>query len=102
MSIYSKRQRWKLFLIVSAFAISLISLFFLNMLVKRVQTEERKSVIIWAEAIQKKSSLVEYTKELFDKLQLDERQKVELWSDAMHRLLQADNSTDLTFLVKIS
>ncbi len=101
MSIYSKRQRWKLFLIVSAFAISLISLFFLNMLVKRVQTEERKSVIIWAEAIQKKSSLVEYTKELFDKLQLDERQKVELWSDAMHRLLQADNSTDLTFLVKI-
>jgi len=44
---------------------------------------------------------VEYTDRLFDKLKRDERKKVELWSDAMKLLLSADNSADLTILVKI-
>jgi len=101
MSLYNQRQKWKLYLLVAGVAMCLVSLFFLNILIKRVQNEERKSVLLWAEAIQKKSSLVEYTKELFDKLKIDEREKVELWSDAMHRLLQSDNSSDLTILVKI-
>jgi signal transduction histidine kinase len=101
MSLYSKRQKWKLYLLIAGVSMCVVSLFFLNILITRVQTEERKSVLLWAEAIQKKSSLVEYTKELFDKLQVDERQKVELWSDAMHRLLNSDNSSDLTILVKI-
>jgi len=101
MSLYSKRQKWKLYLLIAGVSMCVVSLFFLNILITRVQTEERKSVLLWAEAIQKKSSLVEYTKELFDKLQVDERQKVELWSDAMHRLLSSDNSSDLTILVKI-
>ena len=101
MSIYNKRQTWKLYLLGAGVAMCVVSLFFLNVLIKRVQTEERKSVLLWAEAIQKKSVLVEYTKELFDKLQIDEREKVELWSEAMNRLLQSDNSGDLTILVKI-
>ena len=78
MSVYSKRQKWKLYLLLAGVLLSVLSLFFLNILITRVQTEERKSVLLWAEAIQKKSTLVEYTKELFDKLQIDERQKVEL------------------------
>ena len=101
MNLYTKRQRWKLYLLATGVAMCIVSLFLLNILIKRVQTEERKSVLLWAEAIQKKSTLVEYTKELFDKLKIDERQKVELWSDAMHRLLKSDNSSDLTILVKI-
>ena len=101
MSMYSKRQKWKLYLLLAGVLLSVLSLFFLNILITRVQTEERKSVLLWAEAIQKKSTLVEYTKELFDKLQIDEREKVELWSDAMHRLLNNDNASDLTILVKI-
>ena len=101
MSLYSKRQQWKLYLLIAGVSMCVLSIFFLNILIKRVQTEERKSVMLWAEAIQKKSSLVEYTKELFDKLKIDEREKVELWSDAMHRLLKSDNSSDLTILVKI-
>jgi len=101
MNLYSKSQKWKLYLLIAGVTMCVVSLFFLNILIERVQNEERKSVLLWAEAIQKKSALVEYTKELFDKLQIDEREKVELWSDAMHRLLQSDNSSDLTILVKI-
>lgn len=101
MSVYSKKQKWKLFLIFSAIMLSLLSFIFLFQLVDRVEKEEKKSVLLWAEAIQKKSILVEYTKQLFDKLKYDERAKVELWSEAMHKLLIADNSTDLTLMVKI-
>jgi len=101
MSVYNQKQRWKLTLLLSAVLLSIISTVFLLQLIDRVEKEERKGVLLWAEAIQRKSVLVEYTKELFDKLKTDERDKVELWSEAMHRLLMADNTNDLTLMVKI-
>ncbi|MFH0894635.1 MAG: HAMP domain-containing sensor histidine kinase [Bacteroidota bacterium] len=101
MDIYSKKQRWKLLLLLSAVVIVGASLLYTNQLVEKIAGEERKKAALWADAIQKKSSLVIYTEDLFQKIQEDERRKVELWATAMHRLLTENNSNDLTFYVDI-
>ncbi|MFW6248287.1 MAG: sensor histidine kinase [bacterium] len=50
MNIYSKKQVWKLFLLLFAIFIGIGSLLYTNHLVNRLSKEERKKVEIWAEA----------------------------------------------------
>lgn len=50
MNIYSKKQKWKLILFFVAVLIGISSLFYTNILVKKLSAEERKSVELWAEA----------------------------------------------------
>ncbi len=50
MNIYSKKQVWKLFLLLFAILIGIGSLLYTNHLVKRLSEEEREKVEIWAEA----------------------------------------------------
>ena len=76
MNIYSKKQQWKLGLIVAAVCIVAISLWYTNTLVHKIAIEERTKVKLWADAIQKKANLVKYTNELFNKIKADERKKV--------------------------
>ena len=101
MNIYSKKQRWKLFLAGIAMLIVMASLWYTNALVKKIATEERKKVQLWAEAIQNKASLVNYTGELFQKISDEERNKIELWAEANKRAATSDNHDDLTFYLNI-
>lgn len=98
---YSGKQKFKLIILVAAIVVGTISFYLLLQIIENVKEEERKKVILWAEAIQKKIELVEYTNELFEKLKVDERTKVEIWSGAMHRIMNVTDSDDLTFLLKI-
>lgn len=50
MNIYSKKQKWKLILLVIAFIIGIASLAYTNILVGKLAAEERKSVELWAKA----------------------------------------------------
>ena len=77
MNIYSKKQRWKLWLFVTAVVIIGASLLYTNILVSKIAQEERRKVKLWADAVQKKAILVKYTNELFNKLRSEERKKVE-------------------------
>lgn len=99
MSIYSKKQQWKLWLFFAAILIVGISLWYTNTLVNKIAHEERKKVQLWAEAIQKKANLVKYTNELFDKLKIEERKKVELWAEATKQL--SKDLTDYGFVLKV-
>ncbi len=99
MSIYSRKQRWKLFLLLGALGIVFASLWYTNLLVKKIADEEKKKVRLWAEAIQRKASLVKYTNELFRKIENEERQKIELWAEA-NRQLGRDLS-DYTFVLEV-
>jgi hypothetical protein len=65
LNIYSQKQRWKLFLAALAMLIVIASLWYTNILVKKIADEERVKVQLWAEAIQNKAKLVNYTSELF-------------------------------------
>lgn len=98
---YNRRKQVKFFLFIGASIIGLISIFLINNLVNWVEQEEREKIILWADAVQRKGHLVEYTKNLFDKLKDDERRKAEIWSSAMQRLSDENSEGDLTFLVKI-
>ena len=50
MSIYSKKQRWKLMLFMAAVIIGSASLLYTNYLVNKLDQEERKKIELWAEA----------------------------------------------------
>jgi two-component sensor histidine kinase len=99
VSIYSKKQQWKLWLFVAAILIVGVSLWYTNTLVSKVAQEERKKVKLWAEAVQKKVTLVKYTNELFNKLKTEERKKVELWAEATKQL--SKDLTDYGFVLKV-
>lgn len=99
MSIYSKKQQWKLWLFVAAIFIVGVSLWYTNTLVNKIAKEERKKVKLWADAIQKKANLVKYTNELFNKIKTDERKKVELWAEATRQL--SKDLSDYGFVLKV-
>jgi anti-sigma regulatory factor (Ser/Thr protein kinase) len=99
MSIYSRKQRWKLFLLLGAVCIVIASLWYTNILVKKIGDDEKKKVRLWAEAIQRKASLVKYTNQLFHKIENEERQKIELWAEANHQL--GRDMSDYTFVLEV-
>ena len=53
LNIYSKKQRWKLLLAGAAVIIIMASLWYTNVIVQKIASEERNKVQLWAEAIQK-------------------------------------------------
>ncbi|HRP60880.1 MAG TPA: HAMP domain-containing sensor histidine kinase, partial [Vicingus sp.] len=101
MNIYNQKQRWKLFLAALASLIVIASLWYTNILVKKIADEERVKVQLWAEAIQKKAKLVNYTSELFEKLSSEERNKIEIWAGANKRLITSENNNDISFYLEI-
>lgn len=101
MKLYSNKRRWKLILFLFACVIVIVSLIYSNVIIQNIAKEERSKVKLWAEALKRKSTLVQYTQELFDKLTETERQKVELWSEATRLLASADYQGDFGFLLKV-
>jgi len=99
MNIYSRKQRWKLFLLLGAVIIVIISLWYTNILVKKIASDEQRKVRLWAEAIQRKANLVKYTNELFHKIEGEERQKIQLWAEANHQLSR--DLSDYTFVLEV-
>lgn len=81
--------------------IVIASLWYTNILVKKIADEERVKVQLWAEAIQNKAKLVNYTSELFEKLASEERSKIEVWAGASKRLITSENNNDISFYLEI-
>ena len=75
MNIYSKKQRWKFILAAIAAIIVFVSLWYTNVLVSQIADEEQNKAKSWAEAIQRKAELVNYTGELFQKIKEEETKK---------------------------
>ena len=101
MDIYVQKRKWKWLLLAFAFAIIGTSLWYTSILAEKIAKDERKKVETWADAVQKKSSLVRYTEDFFEKIKTEERKRVQLWAEATKRLIEADNTEDLTFYSEI-
>jgi signal transduction histidine kinase len=99
--IYKQKVLWKWLLFLGGVVIVAISLLYTNSIVRKIAEDERNTVAIWADAIQRKAALVNYTNDFFQKIETEERKRVELWAEAMHRLIDADLNEDLTFYSKI-
>ncbi len=101
LEIYSRKQRWKLFLLVFAALIVGASLYYTDILVKKIAEDERQKVWVWADAIQNRAALVKVTNELFEEIKTEERKRVELVAKSLERLIEEDLSVDLTFYMDI-
>ncbi len=101
MELYTKKKRWKIILAILGILIIAASLFYTNMLVAKFARAERRNVRLWADAVHRKLRLVKYTDSFFKQLRQSERQKVELLADVYKRLLNNDNSSDVTFYLDI-
>jgi signal transduction histidine kinase len=99
MNVYSQKQQWKLWLLITAVVIIGASLWYTNLLVNEISQDERRNVKLWADAVQKKANMVKYTNDLFNKLKNQERKKVELWADATRELSKDLN--DYGFVLKV-
>lgn len=63
MNIYSKKQKWKLLLLLIAIIIGVSSFFITNNLVKKLSIEERKKVELWALGMRQLSALTSEEKD---------------------------------------
>lgn len=99
MNIYTRKVLWKRLLFLLAVIIVGISLWYTNILVKKIADEERNKVSLWAEAIKRRATLIKYTGDLFEKLGAEEYKRMELWAEATRRLSIAES--DFDFYLKI-
>ncbi len=99
--LYRRKYKIKIFIISLAIIIVGVFIYLLNNTISNIKSDERKQVMLWAEAVQRRYALVDYTNNLFEKLALDERTKAEIWSEAQHLILKENNPDFLTFLLKV-
>lgn len=99
--IHSSKQRWKLFLLLFATLIVVVSLYFSDILVKKIADDERAKVKLWAEAVERRSNLVVYTEEFFKVIQDEERKRVELWAMANQKIFDPETENVDFFYVEI-
>ncbi len=97
----SRKQRFKLFLLFFATAIVGTSLYYTDSIVKKITEDERIKVELWADAVQKRASLVQYTEAFFESIKEEERKRVELQAQVYRRLIYAVNSGELNFLFEV-
>lgn len=101
MNIYARKERWKWLLLVAAIVILAGTLWFTNSMVRKVAAEERKNVKLWADAVHRKATLVQYTEAFFRQLQNEERKRVELLALAYNSLINSSIDDELTFYLEI-
>ncbi len=99
MNIYRQKQRWKWWLAGVAMFIVLASLWYSREIVSKIANEERVKVKLWADAVQKKASMVKTTHALFNKMKVEERKKVELYASATRELSR--EIPDLSFALQV-
>lgn len=99
MNIYSQKQTWKILLLIAAACIVGVSLWYTNRLVNKIQSEEKRQLRLWAEAVQKKAKLVRFTNELFSTIKDEERKKAELYAEATKKL--SGDLADIEFVFKV-
>lgn len=101
MNIYSKKQSWKWLLFIIALFIVFASLWYTNNLVKKIANDEKEKVKLWANAVEKKANLINFTYDLFTKIKLEERKKAELYAEATRQLATMNDFGDITFVLKV-
>ncbi|MFO7977880.1 MAG: ATP-binding protein [Bacteroidales bacterium] len=102
LEIHSRKQRWKLFLLIFAALIVGASLYYTNILVKKIAEDEHQKVSLWVDAIQARARLMKDTEEFYRDIQREERKRVELLTMAYQRIIDHDgNDAELTFYSQI-
>lgn len=97
MQIYYKKKKWKWLLFGAAVIIITASLWYTNILVRQIAVDERMSIGIWANAIQRKADLVNYTKRFFDQIKEEEYKRALILAEAYRNFRFEESSRTLEF-----
>ncbi len=92
--VYSKKQQWKLYLLVFATVIVAASFYYTDVLVRKIASDERQRVELWADAIRKRETLLRDSEILFNLIQAEERKRVELLTQVYDRLNRVELDRD--------
>lgn len=102
LRVYSHKQKWKLYLFVFATLIVLASLYYTDIMVRKIARDERQRVELWVDAIRKRETLLRDSERLFDIIQREETNRVELITQVYGRLNRENVSReDLTIYTNI-
>lgn len=104
MNLYSKKQKWKIALLISAVVLVCFSLIYSNYLVNKLRDREKLPVTQWVGTLQKKADLINLTNETFEELKNEERENMKLWAKATEELvkpLDLNSNVDYTFYIEI-
>lgn len=100
-NIYEQKKTWKRWLFLIALLIVGFSLWYTNQLVKNIARDERSKITTWANAIQQRVSLVNYTDDFFDQIRVEERKRVEILAEATERMVEAGDDENILFYLSI-
>jgi two-component system, sporulation sensor kinase D len=100
-NIYNRKRHWKILLFIFAIVIIAFSLWYSNVLVKKIARDERMKIHTWANALQTRARLVNSTQKFFTQIQEEERNKVQLYAEAQQRFVKAGPNEDPEFYMKI-
>lgn len=98
--IYKQKRTWKRWLFVVAFIIVSVSLWYTHSLVRKIAEDEKNKITTWANAIQQRVRLVNYTEKFFNQISLEEQQRVQLFAEATVKIIYSEEE-DLTYYLKI-
>jgi two-component system, sporulation sensor kinase D len=101
VNLYTRKKRWKIVLAFVALIIISVSIYYTNNLVNKFADEERVQVRMWADAVERRASLMKYTEQFFSEVREQEHMKVELLATAYRRLLDVSTTEDLNFILEI-
>ncbi len=77
------------------------SIYYTNLLVNRFAVQERTQIRVWADAVQRRASLMNITEAFFDEVREQERKRIELFASAYRRLLADAPNENLNFYLEI-
>ena len=101
MQIYYKKKRWKWLLFGAGVLIIIASLWYTNLLVRQIAEDERMSINIWANAIQRKANLVNYTKRFFDQIKEEEYKRALILAEVYRNFRFEESSRTLEFYLHV-
>lgn len=78
-----------------------LSVYYTNSLVTQFAKEERSRVRSWADAVERRASLMRYQEDFFVALRKQERQRVELLAKTYQKVLYGSLEEELTFYLEI-
>lgn len=84
-----------------ALVIVSVSLWYTNSLVRKIAVDERNKITTWANAIQQRARLVNYTENFFKQISAEEQERAQLLAEATTKMVYSDVEEDMSLYLKI-
>jgi len=99
------KKRWNRILLYLATIVFFAMILYSNALIKSIREEERRKVMVWADAISYRANLVSFMEQFFETIRMAESKRASLLAKAMKKIndvpLDATFNDDMLFYLEI-